>query len=322
MMRRFKFSHPFFVMSLLAVASPSFGGYLFQPYGAAFAGYEKVYALGIADDGTILSSAFRSSDGALFYILHRGRDVTAFEPSGGFFPIAVANGGVTVGNLSETFFPFSRPKLRLPDGTLSDLSVPNVASPMAAGLNNLRTVAGTYETFALQRCHGFFASPMGNRTYDYPGAFDTRLYDVNDSGWAAGFAEGDGLSAAFVTNGAQTRTLDTGLAPGDQFIPRHINGRNDVAGTVALRNPDSSYRRLLGVFARKRLDVFGSPAAWPATIDYEELGRQHTATFVGEEASITGINDKGVITVSSAATYRDESGFDRFFAQSFVGRPE
>ena len=228
------------------------------------------------------------------------------EPLGGFFPIAVDNGGVTVGCPGD-FLPVQQaevpPSRRDAFGPLGSDGRRRPPALTTCGWSS------DIPVFA-PKAHGFFAWPRATGPTTIRGS-STRLYDVTTSVGRRVSPRGTACRRHSSRTARRPGRSTRGSA-GDQFIPRHINGPNYVAGTVALRNPDSStgdswassptrsgrVRLACGLAREHRL---------------RRMGRQHTATFVGEQASITGINDKGVITVSSA-DLSGSSRFDRFFA--------
>src|SRR5215475_2984430 len=104
--------------------------------------------------------------------------------------------------------------VRFSDGSFSDPIVdPNddVGFTEGRGINNSRTVAGDY-AISDGTLHSFFLSGSTFTEYDVPGALQTNLLSINDTGdFTGGFDPGNGIFQAFVGRGG---TLTSWLVPG------------------------------------------------------------------------------------------------------------
>jgi len=104
--------------------------------------------------------------------------------------------------------------VRFSDGSFSDPIVdPNdtVGFTEGRGINNSRTVAGDY-VISDGTVHSFFLSGGTFTEYDVPGAVQTNLLSINDTGeFSGGSDPGSGIFEAFVGRGG---TLTTFSVPG------------------------------------------------------------------------------------------------------------
>jgi uncharacterized membrane protein len=104
--------------------------------------------------------------------------------------------------------------VRFSDGSYSDPIVdPNdtVGFTEGRGINNSRTVAGDY-VISDGTVHSFFWSGGTFTEYDVPGAVQTNLLSINDTGeFTGGFDDGSGIFQAFVGRGG---TLTSWSVPG------------------------------------------------------------------------------------------------------------
>jgi len=104
--------------------------------------------------------------------------------------------------------------VRFSDGSFSDPIVdPNdtVGFTEGRGINNSRTVAGDY-VISDGTVHSFFLSGSTFTEYDVPGALQTNLLSINDTGeFTGGFDDGSGIFQAFVGRGG---TLTSWTVPG------------------------------------------------------------------------------------------------------------
>jgi uncharacterized membrane protein len=225
--------------------------------------------------------------------------------------------------------------VRFSDGSYSDPIVdPNdtVGFTEGRGINNSRTVAGDY-VISDGTVHSFFWSGGTFTEYDVPGALQTNLLSINDTGeFTGGFDDGSGIFQAFVGRGAN---LTTWTVPGAALtLAYEINNNKklavgyyiDAAGIL-----HGYYRDSAGAL-HFPIDPSGSAATvlfglnnknWVVGRYADSAGTTHglfftlpnnffTYDFPGSTfTSLNGINSQGIIV----GRYVDASGTHGFLAR-------
>lgn len=162
--------------------------------------------------------------------------VTRFDYPGGFY--SYARGINDAGDVVGTFTPTASGTglngfVRYAGGTFSAPIVypdNNVTQTVLTAIDNNGTIAGFYSTDPPVATHSFFLTGGVYTTYDYPGAYDTRIVGINDQGDFVGtyILSGSNAQGNFAVIGGVLQTI---AIPGATFVfPSDINNNGDVVG--------------------------------------------------------------------------------------------
>src|SRR6476661_7200309 len=231
--------------------------------------------------------------------------------------------------------------VRFSDGSFSDPIVdPNDAFGFTEGrgINNSRTVACDY-VICDGTVHSFFLSGGTFTEYDVPGAVQTNLLSINDSGeFTGGSDPGSGIFEAFVGRGG---TLTSFSVPGAVLtLAYEINNNNklvvgyfiDAAGILHgyYRDANGALHFPIDPTGSTGTVLFGlNDMNWVVGRYGDSSGATHGLFFVPPNqfstfdypgstfTSLNGINDKGVI----CGRYVDASGIAHGFLARIKGTP-
>lgn len=205
--------------------------------------------------------------------------VTRFDYPGGVFTVAqgINDAGDVVGYFT------SNPNgsgltgfVRYAGGTFSaPLIYPdsNVTQTILTAINNSGIFAGYYSTDPPVATHSFFLTGGAYTTYDYPGAYDTRITGINDQGDFVGtYMLTDNTKGAFAVIGGVLKSV---TIPDATYVSASdINNDGDIVGWY--NTPDASLAFRLESSGRLR-----APIKPPMARASEFFGTNDTTTSVG-----------------------------------------
>ena len=312
----------FFALSIFPCAASSIAAqYQFEVDKTPLAGYDGTWLLGIADDGTKYEYVFNQAGTASLAYINRHGNIEPLTNPGQFSPSDLASGGLMSGTSFYNSTNRVVPALRKRNGQLELIPLPAGSSAQGNGVSNSGRVVGNYVDHSFVS-HGFLYHGGKTAIYDYPGSIYTVLNDVNNGGSAVGYAYKSDLSyVVFVTDGKRTVPIDTGSDPLSQFIPRYINNSGMIAGSVATYTDADGWTEAPAVYDRKSVTTINSPKTWPATIGYGQNGLPTTLQYVFSRDELTGLNDRGDVSVVSVASYQDAANpwIEYTFVESYIG---
>ena len=128
------------------------------------------------------------------------------------YPASINNAGLVAGIAPiacPVAYHFESGFIRSANGLITLFNPPNSFYTLVGKINNLNQVVGSFQDVA-QLYHGYIRSADGNSytIFDYPGATNTYLTGINDSGQLAGWYDVKGVSHGFAP--AYTLSLSHG----------------------------------------------------------------------------------------------------------------
>jgi surface-anchored protein len=211
-------------------------GFIRTPSGAiadiAVAGATNTYAYAFNAHGTIVGS-FDDTNGQHGFVQETNGTVSVLSIPGAnaVFPRAINDYGVIAGIFFDDT-PGAKGFIRYPHGTVVKVLAPEATWTWIFGLNNSGQIAGRIRKNGVT--HAFVADlpPLPRftfETFDVPGATETLLVDISNSGTVVGrYKDQNGLSQGLVADGTNITTVNvTGTTI--SFVTG-INSRGELAG--------------------------------------------------------------------------------------------
>lgn len=165
---------------------------------------------------------------------------TTFKPVAQFsYPGAVstlAYGINDAGEVVGAFVPmagdYANGFERFADGTLSAPIIypgSGIYNTIPTAINNQGTIAGTYATEVPSAQHGFFLVNGTFTTFDYPGAYITNIFGINDAGdFVGNYMPPDNSHHAYASIGGELR--DFTIPDATYIQPTDIDNDGNIVG--------------------------------------------------------------------------------------------
>lgn len=214
-------------------------------------------ARGVNAGGDIVGKWFDTGGGTHGYFRSSGGDFLLFDVpftgaiAGTTIANSLSNNGLVVGeytaltsiSICPVPVPLGHGFVRNADGSFTAIDVPGAIATSARGVDDRGNIVGTYVTIpastttcspsAILNTHGFLLDAQGNyTTLDFPGATNTLLFRIGDSGDVTGL-----YTAAEVT----IQILSDNIPP-DRPVISFVSFQNGTFTSLNIPYPNASTR--------------------------------------------------------------------------------